>query len=338
MHLMDRRPATLRLIALIAALGLNMAVKADIARIPFQIITGSTTGTFFPVGEAIAGIISHPPGVARCDIANVCGPAGLIVTARTSEGTIDNVLSVNNGDVESGLAQSDVVAAAVKGQGPFRPKGKQSHVRVIASLFSEDVHLVVSTDSKIESVAGLRGKRVSFGLPGSGVSFTANEILKAYDVPLGRMRRFTLDAPAAMDQLKQGRIDAFFAVSGVPVDGLSDLLASHAAKLVPIAGAGRTQLLKNQPALEAAVMNYPGQPQIATVATRALWIVRDSVAEALVYDITRALFNPANRNALTASHPSAREIGLATAALGSPAPLHPGAARFYAEAARGAQR
>ena len=57
--------------------------------------------------------------------------------------------------------------------GPFRAKGKQSHVRVIASLFTEDVHLVVATKSKIKSVADLRGKRVSFGLPGSGVGFTA---------------------------------------------------------------------------------------------------------------------------------------------------------------------
>src|SRR6185437_11805242 len=116
------------------------------------------------------------------------------------------------------------------------------------------------------------------------------------------------------------------------------LLASHAARLVPITGQGRSQLLKSQPSLEAAVMNYPGQPQVGTVATRAVWIVRDSVPDMLVYEITRALFNPANRGALTASHPSAREIGLTTAALMAPAPIHSGAARFYAEAGRGAQR
>ncbi len=67
-------------------------------------------------------------------------------------------------------------------------------------------------------------------------------------------------------------------------------------------------------------------------ASRAVWIVRDTVPEALVYGITRALFNPANHDRLTQSHPSAREIGLATAALNAPAPLHPGAARFYREA------
>ena len=71
------------------------------------------------------------------------GPPGLIVSTRTSEGAADNLIAVNNGEVESGLAQSDVVAAAVKGQGLFKKLGPQSHVRVIASLFSEPVHLVV---------------------------------------------------------------------------------------------------------------------------------------------------------------------------------------------------
>src|SRR5580700_3288167 len=85
------------------------------ARISFQIATGSTAGTFFPVGEAIAGLISHPPGVDRCNTDNVCGPAGLIVSTRASEGAVDNLIAVNRGDVESSLAQSDAVAAAVKG-------------------------------------------------------------------------------------------------------------------------------------------------------------------------------------------------------------------------------
>src|SRR5271154_1735609 len=119
------------------------------ARISFQIATGSPAETFFPVGEAIAGLVSHPPGVDRCQNEDVCGPAGLIVSTRTSEGAVDNLIAVNRGDVESGLAQSDVIAAAVKGQGPFKKLGPQSHVRVIASLFSEQVHLVVAAKSKI---------------------------------------------------------------------------------------------------------------------------------------------------------------------------------------------
>jgi TRAP-type uncharacterized transport system substrate-binding protein len=70
---------------------------------------------------------------------------------------------------------------------------------------------------------------------------------------------------------------------------------------------------------------------VETVAARAYWITRDSTPDALIYGLTRALFHPANRAALMASHFSARDIDLGTAAKDPPAPLHPGAARYYRE-------
>ena len=311
---------------------------ADTPRTSFQIATGSTVGVYFPVGEAIAGLISHPAGVNRCEAANVCGPAGLIASARTSEGTMENLLSVNDGSVDSGLAQSDVIAAAVAGEGPFKTKGKQTHVRVIASLFNEEVHLIVADKAKIKSVSDLKGKRVSFGAAGSGVSVTAREILSAYRIPESRLKLTDTDLPASIALLRQGKLDAIFAVGGVPIGGVGDLLTNHVVRLVPITGPMRDRLIKSVPSLVASTVTYPGQDAVPTVSTRATWIVRDSASDNLVYGITRALFNPANRDALRASHPSAREIGLSTAALTPPAPLHPGAARFYAEAARNAQR
>jgi hypothetical protein len=333
----------------LAALVLGMAPGAaqpqsfslNQGRISFQIATGSTAGTFFPVGEAIAGLISHPRGVDRCDDPNVCGPAGLIVSTRTSEGAVDNLIDVNRGDVDSGLAQSDVIAAAVKGIGPFRKLGPQTHVRVIASLFSEQVHLVVAANSKIKSVADLRGKRVSLGNDGSGADTTAREILAAYRLPESALKVTHDDLFAATTLMKEGRLDAFFAVGGVPLDPVSDLISSGRARLAPIDGKDRDRLLKMQPSLSAATIpahSYPGSGATETVAARALWVVRDSEPEALVYAITRALFNSKNFDALAASHPSAREIGLATAALSPPAPLHPGAARFYSEHAVSARR
>jgi TRAP transporter TAXI family solute receptor len=344
-----------RLAALIGGTGFSALVLAALAwsgtlaladkgppaptatRISFQIATGSTAGTFFPVGEAIAGLISHPRGVDRCDTTNVCGPAGLIVSTRTSEGAADNLIAVNRGDVESGLAQSDVIAAAVKGDGPFRRLGPQSHVRVIASLFAEQVHLVVSTKSKIHGVADLKGKRVSLGSDGSGVGITAREILAAWRLRDTAMKASHEDLFNAAALLQQGKLDAFFAVGGVPLDPVSALITSGQARLVPIDGPGRDRLLKAVPALATATIAanaYGRNIVIQTVSARALWVVRDSAPEALVYGITRALFNPGNYNALAASHPSAREIGLATAALAPPAPLHPGAARFYSESAK----
>jgi TRAP transporter TAXI family solute receptor len=304
-------------------------------RIPFQIATGSTGGAFFPVGEAIAGLISHPEGVDRCDKPGVCGPPGLIITARTSQGTVDNVMAVNNGTAESGLARADVVAAAVRGDGAFRQSGKAAHVRTIATLFSEDVHLIVSARSRIKGVGDLRGKRISLGAASAGMAYTGRQILAAYHVPESSVKIVDADLSAALSLMQAGKLDAFFTVGAVPLNQITGFLAGGQGRLVPIDGPGRDRLIHMMPELakvEIAAGSYPGQGAVQSISAQAVWIVRDSVPEPLVYGITRALFDPANHDGLMGSHPSAREIGLATAALNPPAPLHPGAARFYHQA------
>lgn len=313
--------------ALLTGGNLGMADSGP-TRVSFQIATGSTEGVYFPVGQAMAGLISHPLGVGRCDTATVCGPAGLILSARTSEGTTDNLRSVNQGLVDSGFADGDAIAAAVKGVGAFRRPAR--HLRVIAALFPEEAHLVVATDSNIQSVADLRGKRVLMG-PANGTGLArVRAILSAYRV---RAREVVSSDPA--DQLlKDGKIDAYFAVAGVPLDSIKTLLTQRVARLVPIDGEGRDRLIQMVPQLFPATIAagaYPGTGTVETVSTRAYWVTRDGEPDALVYGMVRALFNPANRQALTASHPSAREISLDSAATNPPAPLHPGAARFYRE-------
>jgi len=300
----------------------------------FIIATGPTSGTYFPVGEAIAGLVSHPPGLHRCAAAGVCGPEGLIASAQTSEGTIANVMDVNAHRVNSGLAQADVVAEAVAGKGAFAKRGKQSHIAVIAALFPEDLHLIAAKSAKIKTVNGLRGKRVSLGDPNSGTLVTARAVLAAYRIPARRIKVQELPSDMAADALEKGKIDAFFFMGGAPVGLVRDLIAGGHAELVPIDGDGRKRLVAHEPSLTAdaiAAGTYAGQGAVPTVSVRALWIVNDSEPAGLVYGITKALFNPVNRELLDQSHPVARLIRLDTAATGLPAPLHPGAVRFYRE-------
>ena len=302
------------------------------ARISFQIVTGSTGGTYFPVGRLIAGLVSHAPGVDRCESADVCGPAGLIITARTSDGAVSNVLAVNRGSANSGVAQGDVVAEAVAGAGAFRKTGKQDHIRVIADLFPEDVHLIVARNSRITKLTDLRGKRVSLGSESSGTAVTVRAILAAYDLPLRRMKVRHDSADASAQLMQRGQIDAFFFVGGRPVSLIDDLIARRVARLVPIDGAGRDKLLRAVPSLAADTIpsdTYRRTPAIATVSVRALWIVGDREPESLVYGITRALFNPHNRYALDEDSGSAAQIRLESATADLPAPLHMGAARYF---------
>ena len=319
--------------ALVTGGNLGLA-DASSGRISFQIATGSTEGIYFPVGQAMAGLISHPPGVGRCETATVCGPSNVILSARTSQGAADNLRAVNQGLVDSGLAQGDTTAAAVAGRGAFRRTGKLSHLRVIAALFSEEAQLVVAADSGIQTVQDLRGKRVMLGSAGSGALERSHQILTAFHVPWWRVKAISPDQGDPAQLLLQHKLDAYFVVSGVPLDSVTALIRAHAARLVPIDGAGRDQLIRTVPQLFPAVIaagTYPGQGAVETVATRAWWVTRDNESDGLVYGITRALFNPANRGQLAASHPAARDISLAYAADNPPAPIHPGAARFYRE-------
>ncbi len=137
------------LVMVFAILPSEAARAADAPqRIPFQIATGSSIGTYFPVGNVLSEVLSHPPSIARCETANICGPAGLIVSTMASQGSVANVASVNGGMINSGLAQADVVSLAAEGKGPFRKSGPSRRLRVIADLYGEDVHLVAATKSK----------------------------------------------------------------------------------------------------------------------------------------------------------------------------------------------
>ena len=304
------------------------------ARISFQIVTGPTGGTYFPIGQLIAGLVSHPPGVDRCESGAVCGPTGLIISARTSDGAVANVLAVNRGNAESGFAQSDVVAQAIAGEGAFRKAGKQNQVRIISGLFPEDVHLVVARRAKIAKVGDLLGKRVSLGAENSGTSVTVRAILTAYGLPERRLRVRRDGADVAAQLLQQGRLDAFFFVGGRPVVLIDDLIARGVARLVPIDGAGREALLKANPELLADTIpsaTYRGTLATETVSVNALWIVNAREPDALIYGITKSLFSLTNRAAMDEEGGSAALIKLTTATHDLPAPLHPGAERYFRE-------
>lgn len=322
-------------LAAFAVASLGSAQTAVAPRLSFVIATGSTGGTYFPVGEAIAQIISHPPGVARCDVVGVCGPAGLVASARTSPGAVANVLDVNAGRADAGLAQSDVVAEAVSGKGIFIKDGPQNHIRAIAALFPEDVHVVAAAGANISKISDLKGRRIDIGASESGTFDTAQAVLAAYRIPLWRIKASYDPAEIAAQRLDHGEIDAFFFVGGAPVALIRDLVARHRAVLVPVDGAGRTRLIRTRPGLAAdaiAAEEYPdAHGSIETVSVRAIWIVNDSEPNGVVYGVTKALFNPANRAFLDAAHPSAKLIRLESATKDLPAPLHSGAIRYFRE-------
>src|SRR5262250_501825 len=148
----------------------------------FRIGTGPTTGNYFTIGGIIANAIRNPPGSSPCDKGGSCGVPGLIATAETTQGSVQNVELIADTTLDSGLCQSDVAYWAYTGTGMFSEGKPFDGLRAIANLYQESLHIIVRADSKIETISDLRGKRISPGGRGSGTRATASLVLGAYGV------------------------------------------------------------------------------------------------------------------------------------------------------------
>lgn len=301
----------------------------------FTIGTGGTAYTYYPVGGVIANAISKPPGSRECGKGGSCGVDGLIASAVSSRGSVDNVNAIVSGLRNSGFAQSDVAFWAYTGTGTMEGKPAAKNLRTIAALFEEHIHLVALKDSGINSVSDLKGKRVSLDEPGSGTYVDAKLILDSAGLSVTDVTAEALKGGAASEALRNGKIDAFFVVAGYPTGSLVELASAADIKLVPISGAGAKALADkygffSQSDIPAGT--YEGVGATQTVAVGAQWYTSADEDEELIYNITKALWNKETRKLLDVGHAKGKTITIETALSGVGVPLHDGAARFYKEA------
>ena len=301
----------------------------------FTIGTGGTAYTYYPVGGMIANAISKPPGSRECGKGGSCGVDGLIASAVSSRGSVDNVNAIISGLRNSGFAQSDVAYWAYTGTGTMEGKEPAKELRTIAALFQEHIHLVALADSGINSVADLKGKRVSLDEPGSGTRVDAKLILAANGLEVDDVQAEALKGNAAAEALRNGKIDAFFVVAGYPTGAIVELASAADIKLVPIAGAGAEKLVNEfgffaQSDIPAGT--YEGVDTTSTVAVGAQWFTSSKEDEELIYNITKALWNKESRKLMDVGHAKGKTITPESALAGVGVPLHAGAERFYKEA------
>jgi uncharacterized protein len=321
----------------------------------FRIGTAATTGTYFQIGGVLASAISKPSGSRDCERGGSCGVAGLVAVAQASQGSIQNVLAVGAGQLESALVQSDVAywayagtAVAPRRCGPGKPEppknsgttllknqGPIKDLRAIAGLYPENLHVVVRADSTIRALGDLKGRRVALGEVESGTLADARLVLEAAGLSECDLKAEYPRLSEAAEGLVQGRIDAFFMVGGQPVPAITDVAATVPVRLVPIPYELAQRLIQKFPFFGIGAIpagSYPGlDADIATVSTTALWIVRGQLEDDLVYRITKSLWSDATKRLLDSTHPAGKRIRIATALDGMAIPLHPGAARYYRE-------
>jgi TRAP transporter TAXI family solute receptor len=300
----------------IAVLGLASASPAGENLI---LATGGTAGTYYPFGGAMAKIWNSKI-------------PGMNVTAQATGASVENVRLMNRDEVELALVQSDTIDFAFNAKEAF--KEKLTKMAGVAVLYPELVHIVVRGDLDIKNFAGLKGKKIGVGAPGSGTEANYRQLLDAYKMSKDDVSAQYLSFAESADQFKDGRIDAFMVTGGVPTSAIMDVATQRSIKILPVEDAMIATLTGKYPFLSAATIPanaYRGvAAPVKTMAVNAVLIAHPKkLSEQVVYNLTKTLFE--SQAELAAAHAKGKELKLETATKGISIPMHPGAAKFYKE-------
>ena len=288
----------------------------------FSIATGNTGGTYYPVGGALAQIVSvHVPGISAA--------------VQTGNASKANCNLIRTHEIESALTQNNVAYWAYKGTEFFEDQGPAENLRGIASLYPEVIQIVARKSANINSISDLKGKRVVVGAPGSGTEIDARKILAAHGITYDDIKEDFLDFSGATQRLKDGQADAAFQTAGYPTSSIIDLASTADIVLVPIADDMADKLIAESEYYTKAVIpagTYKGiDVDVPTVSLMAIWAVDADESEERIYQITKALWE--NRAELEKVHDKCKEITFDTALDGIGVPLHTGAEKYYREKA-----
>ena len=284
-----------------------------------SIATGGTSGTYYPLGGAIAKIFND----------NI---EGVTANAQSTGASVENVGLVQKGETEVAFIQSDITFYAAEGIENF--DAAVENIRGMAMLYPEVVQIVANAGAGINSIEDLAGKRVAVGAPGSGTEANARQILAAHGISYDDLAKADyLSFAEASDQLKDNHIDAAFVTAGLPTSALVEVSTSNDIVVVPIAKEKIDELAAEYPFyIEVTIPGgtYRGNDEDAlATAVMAMLVVPEDLDEELMYQMTKNLFE--QRQVIIDTHERGNDITLETAVEGMPIELHPGAARYYEE-------
>ncbi|MUL40158.1 TAXI family TRAP transporter solute-binding subunit [Streptomonospora sp. PA3] len=283
--------------------------------------TGSTGGTYYPLGAELAKIWSD----------NI---EGVNVSTQSSGASVENMRLLDQGENELIMAVNGVAASAVQGQADFKeePLSNPGEVRMLGNVYPEVMQIVATQESGIETIEDLEGKRVDIGPPGSGTAVAAEQILEAYGMSLEDIEVFNSTFEDAASKLSDGQTDAAFAILALPAGSIEQVATTTDVRLVDITGDGLEQLTSDNPSYSPLTIEagtYSGQEEPAeTVTNWATLYTTADLGEDTAYNLVKEMYERAGK----IGHDVGSQIKLETALEGQgPIELHPGARRYYEE-------
>lgn len=311
--------------ALISTATLALSTAPAIAQQRFITIgTGGVTGVYYAAGGAICRLVNkdRKQHNIRCSV-------------ESTGGSVFNVNTIKAGELDMGVAQSDVQFNATRGLNQFSKDGAYADLRAVMSLHPEPFTVVARKEVNIKAFSEFRGKRFNVGNPGSGTRASMEELLGA----LGwKMSDFSLASELKADEhgpaLCDGKIDGFFYAVGHPSANIQDPTTSCGARLVALTGPVIDKLVKEKPYYAMTTIPgglYPNNPNATqTYGVLATFVSSAKAPADTVYAVVKAVFD--NFDEFKKLHPAFGALDAkAMIKDGNSAPLHDGAIKYYKE-------
>lgn len=308
-------------LGLFAAAAALTASTASLAAPTFiNVLTGGTSGVYYPVGVALSQVYSS-------------GIDGSKTSVQATKASVENLNLLQAGRGELGFSLADSVDDAWKGVEDAGFKAPLTRLRAIAGTYPNYIQIVASAESGIKTLEDLKGKRISVGAAKSGTELNARAIFKAAGLSYADMGKVEfLPFAESVELIKNRQLDATLQSSGLGMAAIRDLSSVMPLNFIGVPAEVVAKI--GSPAYQARMIpagTYDGQSEdVPTVAITNILVTHDKVSDEVAYQMTKLMFD--NLGRLASSHSAAKDIQLQTATQNLPIPLHPGAERFYKEA------
>jgi TRAP transporter TAXI family solute receptor len=303
--------------AAVATLAILSAPSAQ-AQSFINVLTGGTSGVYYPLGVAIGKIYSDKIPNVKTQV-------------QATKASVENLVLLQQGRGELAFTLGDSLKAAWEGDEEAGFKTKMDKLRTIGAIYPNYIQIVATAESGIKTLADLKGKSLSVGAPKSGTELNSRAILAAAGLSykdLGKVEY--LPFAESVDLMKNRQLNATLQSAGLGVASLKDLSTSSEITVVSVPKEVVDKIGPPFVSVTIPANTYNGQDKDVPTAAVVNYLVTSSkVSDDLAYQMTKLIFESLPE--LANSHVAGKEIKLETAAIGSPVPLHPGAIRYYKE-------
>ncbi|HBW09299.1 MULTISPECIES: TAXI family TRAP transporter solute-binding subunit [Stutzerimonas stutzeri group] len=310
---------TKRLGLLAAAAAFTASTAAVAAPTFINILTGGTSGVYYPIGVALSQQYNKIDGAKT--------------SVQATKASVENLNLLQAGRGELAFSLGDSVADAWNGVEDAGFKAPLKRLRAIAGTYNNYIQIVASEESGIKTLEDLKGKRISVGAPKSGTELNARAIFKAAGLDYKDMGRVEfLPYAESVELIKNRQLDATLQSSGLGMAAIRDLASTMPVTFVEIPAAV-VEKIESDAYLPGVIPagTYDGQDaDVPTVAITNILVSHEKVSDEVAYQMTKLMFD--NLSSLGNAHSAAKDIKLENATKNLPIPLHPGAERFYKEA------